>query len=59
MARDLLHWDRPFHIVRSGEFETGDIVWFPQGGLNVSYNCVDRWAFNEAAVVGTADELTG
>ena len=24
---------------------TGDIVWFPEGGLNASYNCVDRWAF--------------
>ena len=45
MARDLLHWDRPFQTVRAGGFETGDIVWFPEGGLNASYNCVDRWAF--------------
>ena len=45
MARDTLHWDRPFHTVRSGSFENGDIVWFPEGGLNASYNCVDRWAF--------------
>ena len=44
-AREALHWDRPFHTVRSGSFETGDIVWFPEGGLNASYNCVDRWAF--------------
>lgn len=41
----MLHWDRPFHTVRSGSFENGDIVWFPEGGLNASYNCVDRWAF--------------
>ena len=41
----MLHWDRPFKTVRSGGFETGDIVWFPEGGLNASYNCVDRWAF--------------
>jgi hypothetical protein len=31
--------------VRAGGFENGDIVWFPEGGLNASYNCVDRWAF--------------
>jgi len=45
VARETLHWDRPFHTVRAGGFETGDIVWFPEGGLNASYNCVDRWAF--------------
>ncbi len=45
MAKETLHWDRPFHTVRSGSFENGDIVWFPEGGLNASYNCVDRWAF--------------
>jgi hypothetical protein len=45
VARATLHWDRPFQTVRAGGFETGDIVWFPEGGLNASYNCVDRWAF--------------
>lgn len=45
MARETIHWDRPFQTVRAGSFETGDIVWFPEGGLNASYNCVDRWAF--------------
>ena len=45
MARETLYWDRPFHTVRSGSFATGDIVWFPEGGLNASYNCVDRWAY--------------
>lgn len=44
-ARESLHWDRPFRTVRAGGFETGDIAWFPEGGLNASYNCVDRWAF--------------
>lgn len=29
-ARETLHWDRPFHTVRAGGFETGDIVWFPE-----------------------------
>lgn len=41
----MLHWDRPFQTVRAGSFVNGDIVWFPEGGLNASYNCVDRWAF--------------
>ena len=45
MARETLHWDRPFHTVRSGSFENGDIAWFPEGMINASYNCVDRWAF--------------
>ncbi|KII91960.1 hypothetical protein PLICRDRAFT_105896 [Plicaturopsis crispa FD-325 SS-3] len=59
MARDTLHWDRPFHTVRAGGFETGDIVWFPEGGLNASYNCVDRWAFKhpeKTAIIYEADE---
>jgi acetyl-CoA synthetase len=33
--------------VRSGGFATGDIAWFPEGGLNAAYNCVDRWAFTD------------
>ena len=52
MARDMLHWDRPFVTVRSGGFATGDIAWFPEGGLNASYNCVDRWAFKHPDKVG-------
>ncbi|KAF8225577.1 acetate--CoA ligase [Tricholoma matsutake] len=59
IARDTLHWDRPFHTVRSGGFIKGDIVWFPEGGLNASYNCVDRWAFkhpNKPAIIYEADE---
>ncbi|KAF8868151.1 hypothetical protein BD779DRAFT_1384880, partial [Infundibulicybe gibba] len=59
IARETLHWDRPFHTVRSGGFETGDIAWFPEGGLNASYNCVDRWAFkhpDKTAIIYEADE---
>lgn len=59
VAREMLVWDRPFHTVRSGGFETGDIVWFPEGGLNASYNCVDRWAFkhpDKTAIIYEADE---
>lgn len=44
MARELVYWHRPFQTVRSGGFKEGDIAWFTEGGLNASYNCVDRWA---------------
>ncbi|KAF8175942.1 hypothetical protein K438DRAFT_1608038 [Mycena galopus ATCC 62051] len=58
-AKELLHWDRPFQTVRSGGFEKGDIAWFPEGGLNAAYNCVDRWAFthpDRVAIIYEADE---
>jgi acetyl-CoA synthetase len=58
-AHAFLHWDRPFKTVRAGSFTTGDIVWFPEGGLNASYNCVDRWAFkhpNKTAIIYEGDE---
>ncbi|KAJ3515871.1 hypothetical protein NLJ89_g1483 [Agrocybe chaxingu] len=58
-AHTFLHWDRHFKTVRAGSFETGDIVWFPEGGLNASYNCVDRWAFkhpNKTAIIYEGDE---
>ncbi|KAJ7192105.1 acetate--CoA ligase [Mycena pura] len=61
-ARELLHWDRPFKTVRSGGFATGDIAWFPEGGLNAAYNAVDRWAFldpNRIAIIYEADEPDG
>ncbi|KAI0252865.1 acetate--CoA ligase [Lactifluus subvellereus] len=58
-ARETLHWYTPFQTARSGDFLTGDIVWFPEGTLNASYNCVDRWAFkhpNKTAIIYEADE---
>ncbi|KAJ7935999.1 hypothetical protein B0H13DRAFT_2304065 [Mycena leptocephala] len=58
-AREMLHWDRSFKTVRSGGFATGDVAWFPEGGLNASYNCVDRWAFthpDRVATICEADE---
>ncbi|KAG2088638.1 hypothetical protein BD769DRAFT_1782000 [Suillus cothurnatus] len=61
MANETLHWDRPFKTVRAGGFETGDIIWFPEGGLNAPYNCVDRWAFkhpnNDGCLVTYAELL--
>ena len=47
MARETLYWYRPFETVRAGGFENGDIAWFPEGALNASYNCVDRWAYQD------------
>ncbi|KAG2134661.1 hypothetical protein BD769DRAFT_1442833 [Suillus cothurnatus] len=61
MTNEMLHWDRPFKTVRTGGFETGDIVWFPEGGLNASYNCVDHWSFkhpnNDGCLVTYAELL--
>ena len=45
LGRETIDWDVPFKTVRHGGFEKGDIAWFPEGQLNASYNCVDRWAF--------------
>ncbi|KAF8607099.1 acetate--CoA ligase [Ceratobasidium sp. AG-I] len=58
-AKETLYWHRPFDHVRSGSFEEGDLAWFPEGGLNASYNCLDRWAFktpDKAAIIYEADE---
>jgi hypothetical protein len=37
----------------AGGFDTGDIIWFPEGSLNAPYNCVDRWAFKHPNNVNT------
>ena len=50
-ALDMLYWNRPFTTVRAGGFKDGDIVWFPEGGLNASYNCLDRWAHKKPDAV--------
>jgi len=58
-AEDNLYWHRPFTTVRAGGFENGDTQWFPEGGLNVSYNCLDRHAYanpDKTAIIYEADE---
>jgi len=57
IARETLYWDRPFKTVRAGSFETGDIVWFPEGALNASYNCVDRWVYTHPDKVGIGSPI--
>ncbi|EJD42104.1 acetate--CoA ligase [Auricularia subglabra TFB-10046 SS5] len=58
-AQSMLDWVVPFKTVRTGGFKHGDIAWFPEGYLNASYNCVDRWAFknpDKTAIIYEADE---
>jgi acetyl-CoA synthetase len=45
-ARELLHWDKDFITTTTGDFTNGNVAWFLEGELNVSYNCVDRHAFS-------------
>ncbi|KAF9136875.1 acetyl-CoA synthetase [Mortierella sp. GBA39] len=59
LATELLSWSKPFHTVRHGGLEHGDIAWFLEGQLNASYNCVDRHAIttpNKVAMIYEADE---
>ena len=35
-------WYKPWEKVRDFNFHNGDIKWFENGKLNVSYNCLDR-----------------
>ncbi|KAF3914408.1 hypothetical protein ABW21_db0206689 [Orbilia brochopaga] len=59
LANELLTWDTPFKTVLHGSLEFGDVSWFPEGRLNASVNCVDRWAFKDPkrpAIYYEADE---
>lgn len=57
MAKEHLYWHRPYSTVMAGSFAAGDVQWFPEGGLNVSYNCVDRWAYKHPKKVRTHSYL--
>ncbi|KAK6535343.1 acetyl-CoA synthetase [Orbilia ellipsospora] len=59
LANELLQWDSPFSTVAHGGLKFGDVSWFPEGRLNASVNCVDRWAFKDPerpAIYYEADE---
>lgn len=59
LAKELLHWDKPFTKVKAGDLHHGDAQWFIGGELNASYNCVDRWAYqnpDKTAIVYEADD---
>ncbi|KAJ1678868.1 acetyl-coenzyme A synthetase 2 [Spiromyces aspiralis] len=59
MALKHISWSRPFTRVKQGSFEAGDVAWFADGELNITYNCVDRWAYadpDRIAFIYEADE---
>jgi len=61
LATSHIDWFRPFDDVMSGSFQKGDICWFKNGKLNVAYNCIDRWAKqdaykNKTAILWEGDE---
>eukprot|EP01119_Soliformovum_irregulare_P018032 TRINITY_DN5462_c0_g1_i3.p1 TRINITY_DN5462_c0_g1~~TRINITY_DN5462_c0_g1_i3.p1 ORF type:complete len:579 (+),score=130.13 TRINITY_DN5462_c0_g1_i3:50-1786(+) len=61
MALENLTWFTPFDKVSSGGFEDGDIAWFLNGELNVSYNCLDRHIEergDQIAIISEGDEPT-
>lgn len=42
IARNMVHWMKPWHHVLEGDLQQGDVRWFSGGQLNVSVNCIDR-----------------
>ncbi|KAI8883398.1 acyl-activating enzyme [Backusella circina FSU 941] len=59
LANELLTWSKPFETVMSGSFSKGDVAWFLEGELNVSFNCVDRHAIanpDKVAIIHEGDE---
>ncbi|KAG1453528.1 hypothetical protein G6F46_009154 [Rhizopus delemar] len=59
LAKELLHWTKPFETVLSGSLSNGDVAWFLEGELNASFNCVDRHALktpNKIAIIHEGDE---
>eukprot|EP01119_Soliformovum_irregulare_P023781 TRINITY_DN838_c0_g1_i2.p1 TRINITY_DN838_c0_g1~~TRINITY_DN838_c0_g1_i2.p1 ORF type:complete len:671 (-),score=194.36 TRINITY_DN838_c0_g1_i2:348-2138(-) len=42
LGKTELAWIKPYTKVLEGSFEKGDVTWFKDGVLNVSYNCLDR-----------------
>ena len=49
LAKQELHWFKPFDSVLKTDGDAGDVKWFDGGQTNVSYNCLDR---NVAAGLG-------
>ena len=59
LARSRLTWEEDFHTGMDCDFNQGKFNWFLGGKLNVSVNCVDRWASVEpdrVAIVWEKDE---
>ncbi|CCI46010.1 unnamed protein product [Albugo candida] len=60
-ARKHLSWFHPFDHVSSGSLASGDVAWFLNGKLNVSYNCIDRHVLKgkdeKTAIIWEADDI--
>jgi len=59
LARSRLSWNEDFHTGMDCDFKQGKFGWFLGGKLNVSVNCVDRWADidpDRVAIVWEKDE---
>ena len=41
-ATEFLDWSSPFTQVCHEDFSKGEAIWFRDGKLNASYNCIDR-----------------
>ena len=42
VANELVDWFSPFTQAKHGDFQYGNIAWFLNGKLNITYNCLDR-----------------
>ena len=60
-AREYLSWFHPFDQVFSGSLASGDVAWFLNGKLNVSFNCIDRHVLDgkaeKTAIIWEADDI--
>ena len=59
LGRSRLEWSKEFQQTMDCDMTTGRFAWFLGGKLNVSVNCVDRWARldpHRVAVVWERDE---
>eukprot|EP01128_Nolandella_sp_AFSM9_P011037 TRINITY_DN7757_c0_g1_i1.p1 TRINITY_DN7757_c0_g1~~TRINITY_DN7757_c0_g1_i1.p1 ORF type:complete len:693 (+),score=115.76 TRINITY_DN7757_c0_g1_i1:51-2081(+) len=59
-AKQLISWFQPYTKVQDGSFAEGDVSWFQQGKLNMSYNCIDRHLEENAdkvAILFEGDEV--
>ncbi|PCJ15960.1 MAG: acetate--CoA ligase [Gammaproteobacteria bacterium] len=41
-AKEFVHWSKPWTNVLESDFKNGQISWFKDAELNVSYNCIDK-----------------
>jgi acetyl-CoA synthetase len=60
-AKEFVTFFAPYSKVSQGSFVNGDVAWFVDGKLNVTYNCLDRHLPHRAdqvAIVWEGDEPT-